>query len=357
MASLVTLNAAPYNPYGDTFGRFAMQGLQMGIQQMQFREQMAARAAEQTQQAFSQATQNAFKGLEFELQGKEFEHRKENDAFNNMLRKEQLEFSKVQHKDQIGLESERLDLAKSQFDYMVKHDQEVDDPYQQAITKKMQEDAAFSADTAELRKEAMRLKNEDASAVNDINQMTAQVYKDNPNMIRDQKLAEHEYKIQQAASLKARANYYSNKNSDVDFMTPKQASDAMRAAELSLFEVMEKEKKVKPERKIPDGTQVKPEIIKIFEEQNEKSRQEREELRTLREQIEARRARLSDKVMGRGHYSPTPASSTSSVQLPGESAAEFVSRISQLNQAAQDAGGKTPSQQAPTPSWKDATEE
>ncbi len=198
MANLVTLGSVPYNPYNDTFARFAMQGLQMGIQQQQFRETMAARAQEQTSNLISQSTQNTFKGIEMGMQNKELNHRMQNDAFNNMLKQEQFNFEKSTYGDKLNLDKRRVGLAENQFEHQKEQDLEVDNPYKEALTAKMTQDTKFNAEMQPFAKTELELKNDKALFQSAMDEQTFKLYKDNPGLALQEKMADINYKERRA---------------------------------------------------------------------------------------------------------------------------------------------------------------
>lgn len=170
----------------------------MGVQQMQFRETMAARAQEQTSNLISQATQNTFKGIEMGMQRKELDHRIENDLFNNMLKKEQFQFEKDTYGDKLNLDQRRVGLAEDQFAYQKQHDEEIDDPYQQALTKNMVEKLAQDKLDAPLVSADRALSLNSKALDVEAKSMEAQMYRDDPTLFKRKAEADINYRNRQA---------------------------------------------------------------------------------------------------------------------------------------------------------------
>lgn len=226
MPDLVTLNAAPYNPYNDTFARFAMEGLQMGMSMMAQKDQLAQRQSEQLSSIVSENTRNLWKGVETQMQNKELNHRIENDKFNNALKQEELQFSKESFWSRFGLQQreqsfqeEKFQFSKEfeqdKFAYEKRHNREIDDPFKQAQTERLEQQNLLEEkslptqlETDRLRVEELRLKNENQTFENTMNQQTTSFYKEHPDFLGKEKQAKLDYMESQTTVNDAHAKAY-----------------------------------------------------------------------------------------------------------------------------------------------------
>lgn len=147
MSGLVTLGAAPYNPYNDTFGRFAMQGLQMGMQMIQHKDQLHQRQVEHQSSLISEGVQNLFKGQEMNMRNKELNHRIENDLFNRILDEKKFEFSKTAHADEVGLRGRDISLREKGFEFEQDKWRDYGAPHQVEVTKALADQNKFNDNT------------------------------------------------------------------------------------------------------------------------------------------------------------------------------------------------------------------
>lgn len=332
MPELVTLNSAPYNPYNETFARFAMEGLQMGIQQMQHRDAMMQHQADQQQSFISENTRNMFKAEEMQMQNKEFEHRVQNDLFNQHLQSEQFAFNKDSFWKRFGLDEKRETLAENQFTYNKEHDAKVDDPFKIAQTKSLQMTNEFNADTMQAREDELnatvtskKLANEDKLIENQIGQMNLDVYRKNPGMIEQEKQAALDLKKAQAVEEQAHADYWKqggshsmgdNMNLSTLLMRQKQQVD-------NLNKLRDDISKLGPDETITERQKSRPQAIKDLELRNKDKQTKRQELQDSYDQTHENLAWLSKQIDARmkavddGGGINAPASTKSSVPLPG----------------------------------------
>lgn len=152
MASLVTLGSAAYNPYNDTFGRFAMQGLQMGLSLMEHNDNLAQRKSEQLQSMISESTQNLFKGVDQQMRQKELGHRIENDLFNRILDTKKMEFEQSAHQDNVA-------FRNSEASYRKEQDRLVNNPAALARTEALVQETQQNKLTFDDRLQALKLSN------------------------------------------------------------------------------------------------------------------------------------------------------------------------------------------------------
>lgn len=150
MPDLVTLNSAPYNPYNDTFARFAMQGLSMGIQMMQQKDALAQRQQEMLSNQISESTQNLYKGVELQMRNKEMQHRFENDQFNQEMDKQKFKFSQESFWKEIAMKEDAIKYERTQ-------DATVNNPYKIAQTTAIQQQNDFNKLTFDDRVQASHM--------------------------------------------------------------------------------------------------------------------------------------------------------------------------------------------------------
>lgn len=165
MPELVTLGSVGYNPYNDTFARFAMQGLQMGMQMMEHKDNLAQRQSEQLSNQISESTNNLYKGVEMQMRNKELNHRMENDKFNQMLDTEKFKFAQTSFWKDIA-------MKEDERDYTRKHDAEVDDPYKKSITASNELRNEWERDTWSLRMDEAIAKVDAEKQANEFNRAT-----------------------------------------------------------------------------------------------------------------------------------------------------------------------------------------
>lgn len=122
MASLVTLNAAPYNPYNTSFANIAMEGLRMAQAEMARRDQNAQNQFGNYMRSVQFGADVLFKNQEMAMNRKKFDFSVDQALFERKLATEEQAFKREQFKEGIrqfdvssGFREEELGLRRDAF--------------------------------------------------------------------------------------------------------------------------------------------------------------------------------------------------------------------------------------------------
>lgn len=122
MASLVTLGAAPYNPYNTSFAGIAMQGLGMAQNEMNQRDQLAQASYQNYMKSVQFGADLLFKGQEMQLAKRKMDFMVDQSMFERKMAVEDQAFKKEQFSEQkrqfnvgAGFEGGRLQLAQDDY--------------------------------------------------------------------------------------------------------------------------------------------------------------------------------------------------------------------------------------------------
>lgn len=96
MASLVTLSAAPYNPYNTSFANIALEGLRMAQQEMARRDANSQRSMDNYMRSVQFGADVLFKQQEMALNRKKFDFSVDQALFERKMQAEEQQFRKEQ---------------------------------------------------------------------------------------------------------------------------------------------------------------------------------------------------------------------------------------------------------------------
>lgn len=101
MASLVTLNSAPYNPYNTSFANIALEGLRMAQNEMARRDQNAQNQFSNYQRSIEFGANVLFRQQEMQLNRRKFDFSVDQALFERKLSQEEQQFRREQFQEGI----------------------------------------------------------------------------------------------------------------------------------------------------------------------------------------------------------------------------------------------------------------